>query len=280
MSKEEITSLSKKGDDGVDKPSSAKSELPSARPNQLHIGYYFSKIKKKDMEQYLVGLCRNRFDSLDSCYISMKPYRSGYLYEIHEGGEGKGCLGSVIKILEKGEVAHITTTAGTTAVEDVGVDGVISYILGLQDEQEDSKGVAFNGKMTRVRKKGAGFFVFGLVFVLVGLASLSSSAYFKYIVVDKEKSLLKSTFKKVLPTTQLKELKKYEWSQSKYVTQMSYKGGKWDMKIEEIKTSLPLPPDANGEGEEINKDLTQQFDDLSLSEDRELVNLKDMAKGK
>jgi len=289
---EDSTSLNSGLDDKKDSKDFDEDDLTSlvegtsTRPNQLHIGYY-AYVKKPDMKRFTTSLCSARFEAKETSFYAIKKYKEGFLYEIHEGGNGIGCISSVIKLLKKGEKACINTASGTTVVEDRSPDGLYMTLITEEDDfVSDSPGIEFKDKMAKAFKKGVGIFIAGIVVALIGLLSLMAASTFKYVVYNTEK-VTKVPAVMQTPISQIKEIKALQGDRSKYVDQIIFEAGKWEVKTKDVEKNeesdsnnkIPLPPGVEGaEAEEMNKDIMDVYNQSS-SGDADTKDLNDMAKG-
>lgn len=194
-------------------------------PNSILIGYY-SDIKLSDLKLYLYNKAEEEM-VVKSAYYQIIKYESGYIWEIHEGGSGKGLLKSVIPLLEIHKEVIIKTSRRNIKIKkkDNGL-GIISYFLNESDESEPTKGVSFSDKMRPVKNTGYAMYILGKTVFIIGVLSLFLSYTFKYVILDKEKELESRIMKSASPISKIDDIKKINLTEN-YIEKLEYRDNQW-----------------------------------------------------
>lgn len=159
--------------------------LPESLPAKVIFGYY-AHIKKKDLLNYLDAKAKSSLAFEDS-YYNVTPYKDGFLWELHEGGSGKGALSSVKAKLGAGdEPIVIRTSIGGIRVSKNTTKGTIDcYNLSEDDSSSASNGIHFKDSMSPIVSKGYGTFIAGLILFSLSVLSLFLSALFKFVIFNQ-----------------------------------------------------------------------------------------------
>lgn len=240
-------------------------------PIRLIIGF-LPGIEVKDARAFAQGYIERHMQAMDVAGWYVQRYKDGALYEIHEGGDGRAFLPSILKQLETDAKIYIPISGRIVTVEK-DADGQISSLLMPEDFVCDPTlglkgGPRLHPALGDARGwlfTGATFFVIGLVLFLMGSA-LQFGARYVYEMgisqsdvgaVGKVLALAKGEY----PSQASREVIKLsdapvaQWSKlinstdSRYVKALRYEKGAWRLEYDEpVKPTagLPEPPAAAG----------------------------------
>jgi len=204
-------------------------------PKQLMIGYY-ANIKKKDLETFIYSRAESNM-SIGNSFFNIIKYEDGYIWELHEGGSGKGVLKSVIELLKTNEDVVIPIDDRLVKISRKNNSGGVScYLLSKDDNISPTDGVKYHDSLTPVRNSGYGLFLFGCIFAVIGVISIFLSVLFKYVIYDKEKNFVFNEQTSSAPITQIPIIDKILMENETYVETLVFKNKKWIInKNKEIK---------------------------------------------
>lgn len=172
------------------KPAKAKSEKVSPtegpRPLKVLIGY-LPDSSERDTYYYMLGVAEKNLDSENIGFAGLTKFETGYAYEIHEGGSGRGFLDSVLKhfkelpafTAEEGHRAFIRTATRTVRIERTPA-GIYSVILPESDTTPQSEWVVPGKKLAPLVEKRTGLFVAGIVIFLSSIVALMGAYATRY----------------------------------------------------------------------------------------------------
>jgi len=179
-------------------------------PLEVHIGFY-SNVKYKVVKEHVLSYAEKNFSSLKDVYYDIRKFEDGYLYEIHHGGESLGYLDDYIK--NKPEESVIVSSGDVYRVQPSSHGGVRLIRLTDSDVKlvhanpENFRLLTQGNKLKPISSSGYPMYVFGLVVLIAGLASLFMSAVLKYVVLDKTEVIYYSNENKTYPHEYISEIK-------------------------------------------------------------------------
>lgn len=146
---------------------------------------------KKHLLIHLEAKAKSMGFSKNIMYSILKK-DGGFYWEIHNGGSGHGCMGSILSILEKNEDARIIIETSGRFIQcskPKGRVGIECIILSEGDSEGrvESEGVYFQDKMKPLSSTGVGFYLFGAIFMACGILSAVSSVTIHQIYANKDK---------------------------------------------------------------------------------------------
>lgn len=214
------------------------SKVEISSPNSILIGYY-SDIKLHDLKAYLYNMAEEEL-VLKSSFYQIIKYESGYIWEIQEGGEGKGVLKSLISLLETHEDVIIETSKRNIKIKkkDNGL-GIVSYFLNESDNSTQTPGIYFSDKMKRLKSTGYPFYKFGKSILFAGIFCIFLSYTFKYVVFNKERMISHSAINIELPISKIEQIKKINASDNNFIESIVYKNKKWEIIESSTKKAIP-----------------------------------------
>lgn len=195
-------------------------------PAQVFIGYY-AYIKKRDLVKYLFGYSQTHCSAPNTARYQIKKYLSGYMYELHDGGSAGGVLSGVIRELEAGRAAVIRTSGRRLKIVS-GDSGPSSYLLNESDSTADSPGIRYSDKLTPMVRSGAGAFVIGTVFFMLGFTVFVAGAVTQTLSVQKSVTPYYKIMEKETPIDAISEIEAQELEAGVFIDRLEYKNGKWE----------------------------------------------------
>lgn len=203
----------------------------------LDIQLEFVNIKKeKELKEYLIGIADKSFRSPKVSKFYAIKYDSGYIYELQEGGSGKGYLTEILKRLEKNEDVVLLLDSGRKV--RIIKDGIkIKTITLTEDDKSIVSNIEPKDKLTDLFLPGTTFLFTSLSITLIGLISITLAMFFKYVLLNEseliiyplnqEKSPYIASLDKQMEVKPLEKIEKMEYTDKK--------GWKYSKKVQEVK---------------------------------------------
>ncbi|MBC5852005.1 hypothetical protein [Vibrio metschnikovii] len=157
------------------KKQTKEKEIVVSEPIEFYMGYY-AKVTKKEVKEYLFNFASANVTPIDNAFYNIVSYGEGYLWEIHEGGSGRGALASIIEELDDSDsVTIIKENFSLAVVKDEDKISVAKISAANLKYHKKNKNIVFKDKMKKFTYSGYGFFVFSLIiltasFILLGAA--------------------------------------------------------------------------------------------------------------
>lgn len=222
-----------------------------SRPKQLVIGFY-SSIKKKDLESYIYGRASNGM-SLRNCHFNILKYRDGYVWELHEGGDGKGVISSVISLLESSETVIVNLDDRQMRLSKKHNGNIACYLINEDDRQNETEGVAFTDDMKLVVTRGYGLYAFSKWLLISSIFALFLSMVFKYVIYNQRDELLFPNSAIEMPHTKIPEIKSAMMEHEVYVSNITFKNKKWEINKEKETVQSDASNNSADQGSGINE---------------------------
>lgn len=159
-----------------DKKKQAKDkEVVVSEPIEFYMGYY-AKVTKKEVKEYLFNFASANVTPIDNAFYNIVSYGEGYLWEIHEGGSGRGALTSIIEELDDSDsVTIIKENFSLAVVKDEEKISVAKISAANLKYHKENKNIVFKDKMKKFTSSGYGFFVFSLIMLTASFILLGAS---------------------------------------------------------------------------------------------------------
>jgi hypothetical protein len=200
-----------------------------ALPINAHMGWTEGLENKNDAIELAKGYITRRFNAVESSWYSVAPLLEGYLWEVHEGGQGKGYIEGVMDALAENPGATIWFPSGTRAFQFMMRDGKPFGVLLPQDESEvvkrgDVAPILPRTRMKRAVNRGTGVMVAGATLFGASVVSMVASIVFYSFI-----GVAPPTYKEVsLPT-----LPHAQWRlvgnvpATEIISKLEFKDGRW-----------------------------------------------------
>lgn len=244
-----------------DKPARAKKGLPSwlprfgkaekghkpeIRPIRVLMGY-LPEVSARDAKEYAQGIAEKHFEQMGLVFFGAFPYDNGFVFEVHEGGEGKAFAPEILKHFEAlgpyqvGEQHTVCIQTATRVLEvQRGREGLAAILL---PENSPTRGddwltptKALTPAMDRRDKvfyTGAAIFATGFVAVL-----LSGTVFRLQLQEEPAPPKPRVVSASTLPMSQWSRVQALP--ENAYVRALRYKNGRWE--APEIQTEAVSPP--------------------------------------
>ncbi|MCI4893951.1 hypothetical protein VB319_21415 [Vibrio parahaemolyticus] len=160
------------------KKQTKEKEVVVSEPIEFYMGYY-AKVTKKEVKEYLFNFASANVTPIDNAFYNIVSYGEGYLWEIHEGGSGRGALTSIIEELDDSDsVTIIKENFSLAVVKDEEKISVAKISAANLKYHKENKNIVFKDKMKKFTSSGYEFFVFSLImltasFILLGAAMVN-----------------------------------------------------------------------------------------------------------
>lgn len=157
------------------KKQTKEKEVVVSEPIEFYMGYY-AKVTKKEVKEYLFNFASANVTPIDNAFYNIVPYGEGYLWEIHEGGSGRGALTSIIEELDDSDsVTIIKENFSLAVVKDEEKISVAKISAANLKYHKENKNIVFKDKMKKFTSSGYGFFVFSLIMLTASFILLGAS---------------------------------------------------------------------------------------------------------
>jgi hypothetical protein len=203
-------------------------------PSNIQIDFAAVR-KEKDLITYLSTFAEQHFSAPKTAQFIAIKYEDGFLYEMHENGDGYGYLSSVLKILESGEDAILVLDDNRRVRVSKEGTRIKTITMGEDDQTDPSSSLVKKDKLSLIFKPSLFFFLFGLTLTIIGIISLFVALSFKYIVVDQSQIIQYplSTIDSPLTASKSKEMRV---NRTERITKMEYTENKgWKYSKEDKK---------------------------------------------
>ncbi|EJG0765804.1 hypothetical protein C4G84_RS18505 [Vibrio parahaemolyticus O5:K30] len=157
------------------KKQTKEKEVVVSEPIEFYMGYY-AKVTKKEVKEYLFNFASANVTPIDNAFYNIVSYGEGYLWEIHEGGSGRGALTSIIEELDDSDsVTIIKENFSLAVVKDEEKISVAKISAANLKYHKENKNIVFKDKMKKFTSSGYGFFVFSLIMLTASFILLGAS---------------------------------------------------------------------------------------------------------
>jgi hypothetical protein len=195
------------------------------RPSNIQIDFA-SVATSKDLIKYLITLSEQHFDAPKTATYKAIKYNDGFMYEIHENGNGYGYLSSVLKLLESNKDAVILLDNDRRV--KISRDGkhIKTIHMNESDMTEPSEELERKDKLSPVFTPSVGFFFFGFSLTIVGVIAVLLGLTFKYLIINQEQVMEYPIADYKTPMEASLDPKMRVNNKSERVTQMKYSESK------------------------------------------------------
>ncbi|MGI2918374.1 hypothetical protein [Vibrio parahaemolyticus] len=157
------------------KKQTKEKEVVVSEPIEFYMGYY-AKVTKKEVKEYLFNFASANVTPIDNAFYNIVSYGEGYLWEIHEGGSGRGALTSIIEELDDSDsVTIIKENFSLAVVKDEEKISVAKISASNLKYHKENKNIVFKDKMKKFTSSGYGFFIFSLIMLTASFILLGAS---------------------------------------------------------------------------------------------------------
>ena len=193
-------------------------------PIRVLIGY-LEGVKREDAVSFARNYAERHFDALDISYYYVQAFDDGFLWEIHEGGNRKAFLPSVIELFDTENEVYIETAERTLRLARQR-EGVEMLLLPESATDEQTQGIKASAPMKPVEDQGISWLIAGGLFFLAGLVVVTASAVVNHLIASKDVEVIERGLEyQDLPVSQINRL--YENSPGTYIKALKYQNGEW-----------------------------------------------------
>ena len=225
----EISALYKSLDGQPPKQSIAKPRpLDGLLPSNIFIGF-LSDGKKKDALAYVKSIIVRNIDA-ETAFYQFIPWRGGFLYEIHEGGEGTGTLNSILKYWDENNQNEVILPTGNPERNlkvIQGINSVSSLLLPEGDDSGLTEEMYFLDKMKPAFSDGVDFTKWLFGYMIVGVVCAIGFTTANVLIGQDFAYVPPMVNSKSLPDTQIRSISAYSRVERSYAHQVSFDGKKW-----------------------------------------------------
>lgn len=200
-------------------------------PINAMMGWNEGVESKNDAIELAKGFIQRRYTAVEASWYAVAPFMGGFLWEVHEGGPGKGYIGSAISSLSQNPSASFWFPSGDRAFQVMMRDGkpfgiLLSKAESLPVINSGQPALAAITKMTRAVRKGTAVFMAGASLLGSGVAFLAGSMAFYAIAANPGPSLRTVDFS-ALPHAQWNQVANTEVEE--IVSRLQMTAGKWSV---------------------------------------------------
>jgi len=194
---------------------------------------WIAEARQNDVIHHARGAIQDHFGSLENAWLAVAPFAGGYFFEIHEGGDGRSHLPTLVEELTRDSSQMLWLPSGTRLNRAV----VVSVIDDIPDaamlNEEESRKVRDSGqsplprtgRMQRAQRKGERVLAAGAVVSLLGILVVAGSMVFS-LLAPRYVAQMKKLDAARLPIGQLALLNAV--TSDRYVERLVFENGKWE----------------------------------------------------
>jgi hypothetical protein len=273
-----VDSGKKKGYIDAIKPVKRREKSPrrGAPPIQVLIGW-IGESSRKDVIEHAKGFAEDHLETLETAWISLEPFREGWIFEVHEGGSGNAYLPEIIDQLSRDpdQVVWIPSGTALNRVMTVRIsEGQVFAAILTESEsalvrKSGQLPLERSGRMSRLLPKGN--IVLALGSSMAAIATISLIATFQYSMMINQQPLPSRGFNaETLPHSQIIRLAD-GIRDDRWVSRIIFQEGQWRADFEQI-APVSLPVDDDGARrviEEIYEEEDRIFENVLDTIERE-----------
>jgi hypothetical protein len=211
--------------------SSLKGQTSEARTPVFALVGYLPDVSEKDAEAYAKSVAVSHMEMPHRSYYLVLPFAKGFLYEVHEGGQAKAFLPSIIKSLELqreagAEIPRVFVKTSRRVVRiELEQSGPQAMLMPESCEEPTSEGLVQSSGMKPVEESNTQFLVLGAAIMTVGLAIIVGGATVREFNKIEIPEAIERTAQTNLPFAQWKLLENVEPGQ--YIAALKYENSRW-----------------------------------------------------
>lgn len=240
-----------------------KAPRRGAPPIQVLIGW-IGESSRKDVVEHAKGFAEDHLETLESAWVTLEPFREGWIFEIHEGGAGSAYLPEIIDQLSRDpdQVVWIPSGTALNRVMTVRIsEGQVFATILTESEsalvrKSGQVPLERTGRMKRLLPKGNLALALGAS--MAAVATISLIGTFQYsIMIDQQPLPSRSFNAETLPHSQIIRLAD-GISENRWVSRIIFQDGQWRADFEEVAPVI-LPVDDAG-ARSVIQDIYDQED--------------------
>lgn len=222
-------------------------------PIRVIIGF-LPEVTSRDAREYAMGIAEKHFQQVGLVYFDTFEYENGYAFEVHEGGEGKAYLPSILAHFrnsgpyhEDADI-HAVLESATRKIQVLRLrEGLSCLVLPENSETPVSDWLHPSKPLTPALHRQKGLFLAGVIVFASGLLAMTATAVFFRLqgYLPAEPQLIETISTVNLPRSQWPQLEA-ALSRGERVKAIRYKGEKWDkLELWPAEAAVATPPVAS-----------------------------------
>lgn len=218
-------------------------DRPGALPIRVLMGF-LPEVSARDAKEYAQGMAEKHFEQMGLSYFEAFEFGNGYVFEAHEGGDGKAYAPEIIKYFESlgayqvGEVNSVTIRTASRFLEVQRMrEGLAAIMLPESAEATPTAWLHPTTSMTPGLNRRTAFLYAGVAVFATGVLSMLLAA-----TVFRLQPYATAPAQKV-ESVSTADLPRSQWSRleslpaNSYVKALRYRNDKWESP--EIVTDAP-----------------------------------------
>lgn len=174
------------------------------------------------------SLAEGLFDAPQAAWLHLQREGEGWLYEIHEGGDGRSLAAEILLALKGGPVILRRGGKGVEIFRDGHTGKIDTIFLPDADEREATilAEVGRRPKMRRLYPQGRGAVIAGAMVAVAGLAAMAAVVATEIARPTVEQVAVTATPAAMTPLAQEKLLQPPD---GQYIARLYYEAGRWQV---------------------------------------------------
>ncbi len=216
--------------------SSRKASRPkySAIPIRVIMGY-LPEVSERDAREYALGMAEKHFEQIGMAYFAVFEHERGFVYEIHEGGDGLAYAPEILKYFESqgpyriGEHVSVHLRTATRMVEIERLrEGLGALVLPESSDAQQTEWLVGTDKMEQALNRRTGLLLAGAGLFVTGFAAMLVAAFLARYQPYEEPAPVQTEYINAqdLPLSQWSRLESVQ--APNYVRALRYRAGKWE----------------------------------------------------
>lgn len=209
-------------------------------PVAIHIGL-LSNIGRRDAAAHVQGLIRRQMIAPEIAAWRLVRSADGYAYEIHEGGDRRSVLPTLLALLQEDPDAVFHLPAGDRVVRVSIEDEAIRSVTLPEDEEAEIDAIKPSGRLRPFEPTGAGPLLTAAVFFCVASVTFLAAVF---VTGQASQQWRQST--EAAASLSVEALPIRHWpdrpSDGRFVSRVQYVAGNWHVQTEHVEQ--PAPPQA------------------------------------
>lgn len=193
---------------------------------------YLPDVTEKDAESYAKSVARSNMEMLDRSYYHVMPFAKGFMYEVHEGGQAKAFLPSIIKSLQdqkESEVAiprvFVRTSRRVVRIE-LEQAGPQAMLMPESCAEPTTEGLTQSCSMKPIEDPETHFLILGSAILTIGFVmAIGGTMVREFNKIEIPKAIERTTPSN-LPIAQWKLLENVEPGQ--YIAALKFENNRWN----------------------------------------------------
>ncbi len=223
----------------------------SAIPIRVIMGY-LPEVSERDAREYALGMAEKHFEQIGMAYFAVFEHERGFVYEVHEGGDGLAYAPEILKYFEAqgpfriGEHVSVHVRTATRMVEIERLrEGLAALVLPESSDAQQTEWLEGTEKMEQALNRRTGLLLAGAGLFVTGFTAMLVAAFLARYQPYEEAPPVQTEYINAqdLPLSQWSRLESVQ--APNFVRALRYRAGKWE--APEVSTdAAAVPPSAPG----------------------------------